>query len=193
MGLLNLRANQLNATQIEVCSASQLWLSEHVTGGLSSDARQILSGDAFVAYAFDAQHDGRAYLHQAQDNGAAAILWQDDGASFTCGVANMGVPELNVLAGHIAHQYYDQPSSAMNMVAITGTNGKTSCAQWLAQLLSACQQKCALMGTLGVGFVGAMVETGFTTPQAIEVHRLLRDVRAQGAVATVMEVSSHAL
>ena len=193
MGLLNLRANQLNATQIEVCSASQLWLSEHVTGGLSSDARQILSGDAFVAYAFDAQHDGRAYLHQAQDNGAAAILWQDDGASFTCGVANMGVPELNVLAVHIAHQYYDQPSSAMNMVAITGTNGKTSCAQWLAQLLSACQQKCALMGTLGVGFVGAMVETGFTTPQAIEVHRLLRDVRAQGAVATVMEVSSHAL
>lgn len=185
-----LRANQLTSSQMQTALAAAQWFP---AAQLSSDARKIKAGDVFVAYAFDAQHDGRAYINQACDNGAAAVLWQNDGEVLPCAVANLGVAELNILAGHIAHAHYGEPSSAMNMVAITGTNGKTSCAQWLAQLLDASQQKCALVGTLGVGFVGAMVETGFTTPQAIEVHRLLADLRQQGAQATVMEVSSHAL
>ncbi|MGL4768523.1 MAG: UDP-N-acetylmuramoyl-L-alanyl-D-glutamate--2,6-diaminopimelate ligase [Formosimonas sp.] len=183
-------ANLLTPAQQYTCTNAVQWLP---FAQLSSDARKISAGDVFVAYAFDAQHDGRAYVQQACDNGAAGVLWQDDGQGLTCAAANLGVTELNVLAGHIAHAHYGQPSAQMDMVAITGTNGKTSCAQWVAQLLSALECKCAMVGTLGAGFVNAMVETGFTTPQAIEVHRWLADLHAQGAQATVMEVSSHAL
>lgn len=187
------RANHLTVEQEATVQQASSWLQEHAISHLRSDARQVGVGDAFVAYAFDEKHDGRAYVAQAGQAHASAIVWQNDGVSIDCAVSNLGVAQLNLLAGHIAHVFYAQPSDEMRMVAITGTNGKTSCAQWLAQLLSVSQQKCALMGTLGVGFVDAMVETGFTTPQAVEVHRLLREVREQGAQAAAMEVSSHAL
>lgn len=200
MNQQGLRANQLTAAQADAAQDAQAWLFDwartlgDAAGDLSSDARRIQSGDAFVAYAFDAQHDGRSYIEQAHGNGAAAVLWQNDGAQLpVCHVANYAVPELNILAGHIAHAYYGEPSNDLRMVAVTGTNGKTSCAQWLAQLLGALDEPCGLIGTLGVGFVGNMTETGFTTPQAIEVHRMLRGLAQDGAKAVTMEVSSHAL
>lgn len=193
--MMHHQPNLLTDTQNQEYQAAAAWLAAQASAGeLSSDARKLAQGDVFVAYAFDAQHDGRAYVEQAHEQGAAAVLWQNDGIEMpVCHVANYAVPELNILAGHIASTHYGQPSANMNMVAVTGTNGKTSCAQWLAQLLDASEQKCALIGTLGAGFVDAMVETGFTTPQAVEVHRLLRDLKNQNARAVVMEVSSHAL
>lgn len=193
-----MRANQLTPEQKQDCEQAVTWLQACQVTGLSSDSRHVGAQDAFVAYAFDARNDGRRYIAQAIEHGAKAIVWQEYGhvpsaITIAAATANLGVPELNVCAGHIAHAFYGQPSAAMNMIALTGTNGKTSCAQWLAQLLTALQQRCAMMGTLGVGFVDAMQETGFTTPQAIEVHRLLAEVKAQGAQAVAMEVSSHAL
>ena len=189
-----MRANQLTLEQNQRCQQAVTWLQAcHVTG-LSSDSRHAGTNDAFVAYAFDAHNDGRRYVTQAIERGAKAVLWQEDGQTVpVMPSANLGVPELNVCAGPIAHAFYGEPSTAMKMIALTGTNGKTSCAQWVAQLLTALSQRCAMMGTLGVGFVDAMKEIGFTTPQAIEVHRLLAELQAKGAQAVAMEVSSHAL
>ena len=189
-----MRANQLTPEQFEQCAQAVAWLETLHVKGLSSDSRHLSANNAFAAYAFDAKNDGRNYIEQAIKAGAQAVLWQNDGGiQPVIEVANQGVSALNVCAGHIAHAFYGEPSSAMSVIALTGTNGKTSCAQWVAQLLTALNQRCAMMGTLGVGFVDAMRETGFTTPQAIEVHRLLAEVKAQGAQAVAMEVSSHAL
>lgn len=189
------KANQLTTELSSSCAAAISWLQSNGVHTLSSDSRHLQANTAFFAYAFDGKHDGRQYLAQAEKNGAQAVVWQRDDTlqAVNLSAKNLGVNELNLCAGHIAHGFYGKPSETMQMVALTGTNGKTSSAQWVAQLLTALQQKCAMMGTLGVGFVDVMTETGFTTPQAIEVHRLLADVRDQGAKAVAMEVSSHAL
>ncbi|TDR30832.1 UDP-N-acetylmuramoyl-L-alanyl-D-glutamate--2,6-diaminopimelate ligase [Hydromonas duriensis] len=196
---MNSRANTLTLEQQQACADAQAWLARVLPKGahLSSDSRKVGAGDAFVAYAFDAKNDGRPHIEKAIDNGASAVLWQADEPEFEWvrqdSTAQFGVKDLNVCSGHIAHAYYGEPSSRMSMVALTGTNGKTSSAQWIAQLLTAVHQPCAMMGTLGVGFVDDMQETGFTTPQAIEVHRWLAHVQTKGAQAVAMEVSSHAL
>ncbi len=198
---MNTRANQLSAQQVTVLThvLSALGNYAQQKKHLSSDSRKIEAGDAFVAYAFDPRssnsdkHDGRTYVDVALQNGAGAVLWQDGKTMPPLTIPARAVPQLNVLAGHIAHSYYGKPSEAMRMIAITGTNGKTSSAQWLAQILAKHDLPCGIMGTLGVGFPDAMQETGFTTPQAVEVHRYLADMRAQGAKAMAMEVSSHAL
>ena len=199
---LEMRSNHLNAEQTavvaQVISKFGTYATQHTH--MVSDSRKVQKGDIFVAYPFDplahndAKHDGRSYADTAVHKGARALLWQLDGqvaAKFS--VPTGGVEDLNQLAGHITSAYYGKPSEHMRMVAVTGTNGKTSSAQWLAQILSQNGLSCGIMGTLGVGFPNAMVETGFTTPQAVEVHRYLNDMRAQGAQAMVMEVSSHAL
>ena len=198
---MNTRANQLNALQTanlnQVMNALGTYAQQQKH--LSSDSRKIAQGDAFVAYAFDSlspqsdRHDGRRYVDVAVQNGAGAVLWQEGQPKPELAIPTRVVSELNVLAGYIAHHYYGKPSEAMRMVAITGTNGKTSTAQWLALLLAKQNLACGIMGTLGVGFPNNMQETGFTTPQAVEVHRYLADMQARGARAMAMEVSSHAL
>ena len=198
---MNTRANQLSALQATVLTQvlSALGSYAQQKKHLSSDSRKIESGDAFVAYPFDPlspnsdKHDGRTYVDAAVQNGAGAVLWQEGKTMPPLTIPARVVPQLNILAGHIAHSYYGKPSDTMRMIAITGTNGKTSSAQWLAQILAKHHLPCGIMGTLGVGFPDAMQETGFTTPPAIEVHRYLADMRTQGAKAMAMEVSSHAL
>ena len=198
---MNTRANQLSALQATTLTQVMAALGTYAQQQkhLSSDSRKIQSGDAFIAYPFDPlasdsdKHDGRSYVDVAVQKGAGAVLWHEGKPMPTLAIPARAVSQLNVLAGHMAHVYYGKPSEAMRMIAITGTNGKTSSAQWLAQILAKHDLPCGIMGTLGVGFPDAMQETGFTTPQAIEVHRYLADMRAQGAQAMAMEVSSHAL
>ena len=196
------RSNQLSNEQSAVVAAvvKQFGVYADQHQHMVSDSRKVQKGDIFAAYSFDplakndAKHDGRSYAETAVKNGARALLWQLDGqATAKFSVPTGGVEDLNQLAGHIASAYYGKPSEHMRMVAVTGTNGKTSCAQWLAQILSIHEMRCGIMGTLGVGFINDMQETGFTTPQAIEVHRYLNDMREHGAQAMAMEVSSHAL
>jgi UDP-N-acetylmuramoyl-L-alanyl-D-glutamate--2,6-diaminopimelate ligase len=105
----------------------------------------------------------------------------------------LAVPALNEFAGAIASGWYGLPSEAMLTVGVTGTNGKTSCTQWIAATLTATRKPCALIGTLGSGMPGRLVHTGFTTPDAPQLQRSLAALRAAGAQAVAMEVSSHAL
>ncbi|WP_322033919.1 UDP-N-acetylmuramoyl-L-alanyl-D-glutamate--2,6-diaminopimelate ligase [Paraburkholderia sp. J76] len=172
------------------------WLRAHVapTADLHADTRSLKPGDVFLAYAVEGA-DNRPHIANAIERGAAAVLYQPEGyTGETLDAAGaLAVPQLDVLAGEIASGWYGDPSDAMLVVGVTGTNGKTSCSQWIASAFTAIGQKCAIVGTLGTGFPGQLVHTGFTTPDAPQLQRSVAQLRAEGAQAIAMEVSSHAL
>jgi UDP-N-acetylmuramoyl-L-alanyl-D-glutamate--2,6-diaminopimelate ligase len=160
---------------------------------LHADTRALAAGDVFLAYAVDGA-DNRPFIDSAIERGAAAVLFQPE--NFTGAVdpaQTLAVPALNELAGSIASGWYGDPSDAMRVIGVTGTNGKTSCSQWIAAALSALGERCAIIGTLGTGMPGHLVHTGFTTPDAPQLQRSLAQLRDAGAQAVAMEVSSHAL
>ncbi len=161
---------------------------------VKSDSRAVRAGDTFVAYP-GSLTDGRQFIAQAIANGANAVIWDTHNFDWNAAwqVPNLGVANLRQHAGEIADYVYRSPSRQLWTVGITGTNGKTSCAHWVAQSLTKLGRKTALIGTLGNGFPGALSPTLNTTPDAIQVHGLLADYLAQGAQAVAMEVSSHAL
>ena len=157
--------------------------------GVADDSRQVEPGDLFLAYPGDLA-DGRQYIADAIKRGAVAVLWQPDekfawNSALT--VTNLPVDALRPLAGPIAHAVYGHPSEALSLIAITGTNGKTTISQCIGQ---AYPKPCAIIGTLGAGFPEALVETGFTTPEATTLMRYLAKFRAAGAAACALEASS---
>ncbi len=167
---------------------------------LVTDSREVGRGDTFVAYPGETT-DGRQFIAEAIARGANAVIWEAHNFSWADDwqVPNLGVPELRNKAGRLADAVCGAPSESLWMVGITGTNGKTSTSHWIADTLSRCGRKCALIGTLGNGFpgedghAGALQATANTTPDAVRVHRLLADYLRDGAQAVAMEVSSHAL
>ncbi|MFM0664873.1 UDP-N-acetylmuramoyl-L-alanyl-D-glutamate--2,6-diaminopimelate ligase [Paraburkholderia sediminicola] len=176
-------------------AAALNWLHARVQPGahLHADTRSIAAGDAFFAYAVDGA-DNRPFINSAIERGAAAVLVQPEGFSDAIDSSTtLAVPALNELAGSIASAWYNDPSDGMLVVGITGTNGKTSCSQWISAALTALGKRCAIIGTLGTGLPGQLVHTGFTTPDAPQLQRSLAQLRDAGAQAVAMEVSSHAL
>ncbi len=161
---------------------------------LTADSRQVLPGMTFAA--FPGVHtDGRCFIAQAIDRGAASVLWEQENFHWEQGwhVPNQGIAGLRSQISSIAGQVYGNPSHHVWVVGITGTNGKTSCSHWLAQLMQACGKPCAVVGTLGNGWPGRLEATEHTTPDAIAVQALLEQFRQQGAWGCAMEVSSHGL
>jgi len=160
-----------------------------VPTGVADNSRQVVPGDLFLAYPGDLS-DGRRYIADALARGASAVLWQagDDFAwNSALTATNIHVDGLRALAGPLADAVYGAPSAGLSLIAVTGTNGKTTVSQFIA---SAYGRRCAVIGTLGAGFPGALVETGFTTPEATTLMRLLADFRAAGAAACALEASS---
>lgn len=158
------------------------------------DSRQIQPGDTFVAYP-GAAVDRRHYIGDAIDRGAGSVIWeaQDFVWSSEWRVPNMPVLGLQQRLSDLAAQLYQYPGNQMSVMGITGTNGKTSVCQWLAQLLTAVGRRCAVIGTLGNGLFERLSSTTCTTPDAIKVQQLLSDFSQQQAEYVAMEVSSHAL
>ncbi|WP_220807193.1 UDP-N-acetylmuramoyl-L-alanyl-D-glutamate--2,6-diaminopimelate ligase [Noviherbaspirillum aridicola] len=163
---------------------------------LSSDSRTIGAGDVFLAYPGDAA-DGRHYISQAIARGARAVVYEADDFTWDAGwtVPSLAVAGLKQLAGPIAAEHYRHPDAAMYSVAVTGTNGKTSCSQWLGRALSRLGQPTAVIGTLGAGLFRAgdsqgLDSTGYTTPDAVILQRRLAQLRDQGAQALAIEASS---
>lgn len=162
---------------------------------VESDSRRVLPGDVFLAFRGE-YADGRDYIEMALANGAVAVLWDpaDDFAwKPAWQVANLAVPELRARAGIVAGHVCGNPSRAMRVIGITGTNGKTSISHWLAQAFSLLGQKAALIGTVGNGFYGELTQTTHTTPDPVTVQHKLAEYRRQGAHVVTMEVSSHGL
>ncbi|HEF4725969.1 TPA: UDP-N-acetylmuramoyl-L-alanyl-D-glutamate--2,6-diaminopimelate ligase [Burkholderia multivorans] len=176
-------------------AAALAWLRQHVAPAaqLHADTRSLRAGDVFVAYAVDGA-DNRAFIADALARGAAAVLYQPEGLAATPNApVALAVPALDQLAGEIASGWYGDPSDGLLAIGVTGTNGKTTCTQWIAAALTALRQPCAIIGTLGSGMPGHLVPTGFTTPDAPQLQRSLAQLRDGGAQAVAMEVSSHAL
>lgn len=164
--------------------------------GVCLDSRRIRPGDLFLACAGSRGH-GRDYIDQALRAGAVAVAVEGEGSATLCGgaVPLIPVPQLSAKAGLIAARFYGHPSRALAVVGVTGTNGKTSVTQFLAQALEAIPGygPCGVVGTLGYGLHGRLVEPETTTPDPVTLQRLLAEFRGQGARCAVLEVSSHAL
>ncbi len=161
--------------------------------GLVLDSRAVRPGNAFVAIAGFGAH-GLGFVDQARAAGAGAILFEPPAPLELPAPADaIAVPGLRSRMGAMADQFHGQPSRAMRMVGVTGTNGKTSTVQLLAQAWHLLGTRSGSIGTLGVGLYGDVVPTGFTTPLVLQMHEVLAQLRDAGAQAVAMEVSSHAL
>jgi UDP-N-acetylmuramoyl-L-alanyl-D-glutamate--2,6-diaminopimelate ligase len=161
---------------------------------LTADSRTVKMGSIFVAYPGTAQ-DGRAFIAEALARGAAAVIWEREGFRWNeqWEAPNLGVENLRARISEIAGHVYGNPSEALWMAGVTGTNGKTSVSQWIAAATNALGRRSAVIGTLGNGLVGERVEGRNTTPDPIVLQRLLADYLRRGARCVAMEVSSHGL
>ena len=159
---------------------------------ITSDSRHVRPGDTFAAYRGSHQ-DGRRFIADAIGRGAGAILWDAEGFSWNreWKLPHLPVDNLKSRLGSIADVVYGHPSRELWVVGVTGTNGKTSCAQWIAAGLDVAGRRAAVIGTLGNGLWGSLAPATHTTPDAAELQEFLREVRTQGAEVVAMEVSSH--
>jgi UDP-N-acetylmuramoyl-L-alanyl-D-glutamate--2,6-diaminopimelate ligase len=173
------------------------WIAANAPAGkLASDSRRINRGDVFFAYPGEAG-DGRAFIEKAVEQGAAAIVYEQAGYNWNPAwtLPHLAVRDLKKSAGPIAHAVAGMPDAAMFTVGVTGTNGKTSCAVWLGQAFARLGETAAVIGTLGVGLFKGRDEvefdvTGYTTPDAVLLARMLDEVREAGATSLAIEVSS---
>ena len=161
---------------------------------LTADSRAVKRGSVFVAYPGTAR-DGRAFIPEAIAHGAAAVLWEKTGFAWAneWRAPNLGIENLRARISAIAGHVYGDPSAALWMAGVTGTNGKTSVSQWIAAACDALGRRSAVIGTLGNGLVGERAEARNTTPDPIVLQRLLADYLRRGARNVAMEVSSHGL
>lgn len=171
--------------------------------GLVSDSRAVKQGDLFIALA---GHNSSAedYVHDAIERGASAVLIDcderdgekdrdvhEDGRA-----VELYIPNLRRHVGEIAHRFFHKPSDELEVIGVTGTNGKTSVVNYIAQFFASVGLSTAVIGTLGYGMCArgeALTETNHTTPGVVDVHRYLAHVRDAGAELVAMEVSSHGL
>ncbi len=181
------------------------WLQSRVTGTLRSDSRAVQPGDGFLAWP-GAATDARRYVADALASGAAAVLIEGhDAATFAFDTADVedsrlavygGSAGLKADSGPIASRYFKHNSLALAVIAITGTNGKTSSAWWLAQALSTLELAppvpSAVIGTLGVGTPPDKVQGcgGLTTPDPVTLHAVLRRFADDGLRVCAIEASS---
>ena len=160
------------------------------------DSRLVTPGSVFLACQGATVH-GLHHLPQALRLGACAVVWETaPGVTLPplpAGVAAVEVAGLHEWVGVIAARFYAEPSRQLRVVGVTGTNGKTSCSQLLAQALSHNGQACGVLGTLGYGLYGQLTAGTHTTPDAVQLQARLAAFKAQGARYVSMEVSSHAL
>jgi UDP-N-acetylmuramoyl-L-alanyl-D-glutamate--2,6-diaminopimelate ligase len=161
---------------------------------LTLDSRKVRPGDLFLAVP-GTQQDGRVHIADAIARGAAAVAYEAEGAA-TMTAQSAELLAIKGLAGQlsaIAGRFYGEPSRGLHLIGITGTNGKTSVSQLLAQALDLLGERCGIVGTLGNGFYNALALGRHTTPDPIGVQATLAEMKKAGARAVAMEVSSHGL
>ena len=182
------------------------WLRAQVRGTLQTDSRRVGPGDGFIAWP-GATHDARQHVQAALAQGAAACLVEQQGVeAFAFDDARIAtLADLKARSALVAGAFHGEPSQALDILAVTGTNGKTSTVWWLAQALSGrhlqAPRRCAMVGTLGVGFpladarpgsdaLDGLLATGLTTPDAVLLQGSLRGFVDAGASACAIEASS---
>jgi len=160
--------------------------------GIALDSRKIKAGFAFIAVSGAVEH-GLVYAQQAIENGASIIIYELRGSdAFAVDELNcnqVAVNDLGSKLGNIANRFYQSPSRRLDVIGITGTNGKTSCSQFLSQVIP----ESGVIGTLGWGEDGDLKQTVNTTPDALAIQEMLAEFVRQRKQAVMMEVSSHGL
>jgi UDP-N-acetylmuramyl-tripeptide synthetase len=178
--------------RLDSAPAAAAWLAPRLRGALRTDHRRVRPGDAFLAWR-GARHDARASVPTALQAGAVACLVEAEGALELPGLDDPRVaalPGLERLAGEIADACLGMPSARLDVVAVTGTNGKTSTTWWVAQALAARGRRCGVVGTLGVGEPPALIATGLTTPDAVGLQAAFAGFAQAGLDACAIEASS---
>ena len=162
--------------------------------GIASDSRLLQHGFLFLAVKGMSSH-GLDYLEQAKQAGVCAIAWDSSTGAEPgdIGVPTIAIDKLSDKLGEIANRFYSRPSERLNVIGVTGTNGKTTVAWLIAEAREILGERCAYLGTLGYGVDSVDGAEGMTTPAAIELHGHLADFVAAGATSAAIEVSSHAL
>lgn len=162
--------------------------------GLQTDSRKVQEGDLFIAHP-GVHKDGRHYIKEAIDKRAAAVFFDAHNYELfiKSSIPLIPIIELQNRIGQIAARFYSHPTKDLKIIGVTGTNGKTSCTHFIAQLLQSQCISCAVLGTLGYGFLRNLKKTNHTTPAPLQLQQIFAQMRKEGATSVAMEVSSHAL
>ena len=184
-------------TALKSPEAAARWLRSWVTGTLVTDSRKVQPGDAFIAWPGQAV-DGRRFVPAALAAGATTCIVEHDGIGpYEFNDARIAsLANLKGEAGVIADAFFDHPSAALDMLAVTGTNGKSSTAWWCAQALTLLGRRAGVVGTLGIGEpplagrASRIEYTGLTTPDPVKLHSELQRFVAGGFAACALEASS---
>lgn len=169
-----------------------------IVTGLCEDSRTLQPGDLFFARS-GTKNNGYEFIKDAIAKGAVAIIAETNESEKTFELVKtkkiplLFLTDLAQQIGEIAARFYGYPSRQLEVIGITGTNGKTSCAHFIAQALHMGNQPCGVIGTLGNGMYGQIHQGVLTTPCAITLQKLLADFRDQGAKYIAMETTSHSL
>jgi UDP-N-acetylmuramoyl-L-alanyl-D-glutamate--2,6-diaminopimelate ligase len=194
--------------QLRSPGAAVQWLRANVSQTLQCDSRKVGAGDGFIAWP-GAATDGRQYVAAALAQGAGACLVEQEGAA-AWGFSDTRIAayeQLKAATGPIAAQWFDHPSEELEVLAVTGTNGKTSTAWWLAQALGSTGRLSGIVGTLGIGVpprtaalkdraaapgdeAAGLVYNGLTTPDPVLLQQQFRKFADEGFVACAIEASS---
>lgn len=158
---------------------------------LVTDSRRVQSGDVFVAIP-GSQQDGRDFIDAALEAGAALILSHTRHSEVTFKGAVLTLPHLSLRLGELGRTLFDVPEG-LDVIAVTGTNGKSSVTHYIADLSDRLGTPAGVIGTLGVGRSGALAESGLTTPGPLALQATLGSLAAQGVRRVALEASSHAL
>ena len=159
--------------------------------GLGYDSRRIQAGDMFVAIRGYSQN-GHDYLNDAIRNGAVALVAEEFRESYG-GASKILVPDSREALSKLATRFYENPCSEVELIGITGTNGKTTTSYIIESILSAAGARPGVIGTINSRFQGKSRPSPVTTPESLDLMRLIREMKDEGATHVVMEVSSHAL
>ena len=159
---------------------------------LTVDSRTVGEGDCFIAYPGHVM-DGRKFIADALQKGAAAVIAEADGLQLDSTLPVIAVPALKTRLGELASRFYGDPSARVKLVAVTGTNGKTTVTHLIAQAVDQLQQRGGVIGTLGNGLVAHLEPTQNTTPDIIAINAALHAMAEQNVRVVAMEASSHGL
>jgi len=192
---------QGSTLQVLLHGMSQQALPSCFVTGLTLDSRHVVVGDLFVATSGVSGH-GLDFIDDAIAHGTVAIVCESDQSwpeariqklASTTKLPFIVIANLKQQVSLIAGRFYGEPSEHLSLIGVTGTNGKSTTCQLLAQMLDGGTSRCAVIGTLGNGFPNALMPSTHTTPDPISLQKLLAEFSAHGAEAVAMEVSSHAL
>lgn len=182
----------------ELLSPLDITIEDRLLKEMVLDSRKVAAGDLFVAIVGH-NVDGRHYIPQAIAQGAAAVIAEAQGETdnktvrYQHGVPIIYLDNLNAQLSHLAGLFYQESSKQLQLIGVTGTNGKTTTTQLLAQWTQLVGKKAAVMGTVGNGLLGQVIPTENTTGSAIDIQHTLSDLAQRGANVVAMEVSSHGL